>query len=258
MGEMWGASGGSIWAKMKGLACIWHYPAIGARLMAQGCTSSRSAQSAISSSSFPKAAARCTPTGNPPADMLNRWFSHYLYGVDNGVPGDQSAYIVQDAAAQAPMAAAAPSGAPAPNPRLRATALPTPFAAFPVPGSVPVTLHPTAGGRGIASLAFAPVAAGAEALIDDVAFSGSALASAATSANRLLYATPVLTDTVHISGTPRVTLRLAANVKAANLSVWLVMLPYDSRDQVTSGVLVDACTVIRESCSACHQRMVFI
>ena len=45
-------------------------------------------------------------------------------------------------AAQAPMAAAAPSGAPAPNPRLRATALPTPFAAFPVPGSVPVTLHP--------------------------------------------------------------------------------------------------------------------
>ena len=169
--------------------------------------------------------------GNPPADMLNRWFSHYLYGVNNGVPGDQSAYIVQDAGAQAPMAAvaAAPStGAPAANPRLRATALPTPFAAFPVPGTQVVTLHPTTGGRRIASLAFAPVATGAESLIDDVAFSGSALASAPTSPNRLLYATPVLTDTVHISGTPRVTLRMAANVKAANLSVWLVMLPYDS------------------------------
>src|SRR6185312_3984417 len=26
--------------------------------------------------------------GNPPADMVNRWFSHYLYGVDNGVEHD--------------------------------------------------------------------------------------------------------------------------------------------------------------------------
>jgi X-Pro dipeptidyl-peptidase len=33
---------------------------------------------------------------------------------------------------------------------------------------------------------------------------------------------------VHISGTPRVTLRVASNKPAANLSVWLVMLPYDS------------------------------
>ena len=48
------------------------------------------------------------------------------------------------------------------------------------------------------------------------------------SANRLLYATPTLTDTVHISGTPRVTLRVASSAPAANLSVWLVMLPYDS------------------------------
>ncbi len=169
--------------------------------------------------------------GNPPADMLNRWFSHYLYGVENGVPGDQSAYIVQDAAAQAPMAAvAAPSSlaAPAPNARGRVATLPTPFATFPVPGTQAITLHPTAGGRGIAALAFEPVTTGAESLIDNVAFSGSALASAATSMNRLLYATPVLTDTVHLSGTPRVTLRMAANVKAANLSVWLVMLPYDS------------------------------
>lgn len=56
--------------------------------------------------------------------------------------------------------------------------------------------------------------------------SGSALASAAQSGNRLLYATPVFTDTVHISGTTRVTLRIASSKPAANLSVWLVMLPY--------------------------------
>jgi X-Pro dipeptidyl-peptidase len=61
-----------------------------------------------------------------------------------------------------------------------------------------------------------------------VAMSGSADASLEKSQNRLLYATPVFTDTVHISGTPRVTLRLASSTSAANLSVWLVMLPYDS------------------------------
>jgi len=69
---------------------------------------------------------------------------------------------------------------------------------------------------------------GAEKLIDDVSFSGSALAAAAQSPHRLLYATAPLTDTVHISGTPRVTLRIASSKPAANLSVWLVMLPYDS------------------------------
>jgi X-Pro dipeptidyl-peptidase len=48
------------------------------------------------------------------------------------------------------------------------------------------------------------------------------------SSNRLLYATPILSDTIHISGTPRITLRVASSGPAANLSVWLVMLPYDS------------------------------
>lgn len=163
--------------------------------------------------------------GNPPPDMVNRWFSHYLYGVDNGVEKEPPVWIVQDAAAQAPQAAATPQ--PAPGGRGRVMTPPTPFAAFPVPGSAPVELHPTTGGNGVGALAFAP-GKGAEKLVDDVGFSGSALASAAQSPNRLLYATPVLTDTVHISGTVRVTLRVASSVPAANLSVWLVMLPYDS------------------------------
>ena len=45
--------------------------------------------------------------GNPPADMLNRWFSHYLYGIDNGVEKDPPVWIVQDAGAQEPRAMAA-------------------------------------------------------------------------------------------------------------------------------------------------------
>jgi X-Pro dipeptidyl-peptidase len=38
----------------------------------------------------------------------------------------------------------------------------------------------------------------------------------------------VLRDSIHVSGRPTVTLRLAANKPAVNLSVYLVTLPYDS------------------------------
>jgi X-Pro dipeptidyl-peptidase len=165
--------------------------------------------------------------GNPPADMVNRWFSHYLYGVDNGVEKDPPVWIVQDAAAQAPAALTAAAGTAASGRGGRRSVLPAPFASFPVPGSVPVVLHPTPGGSGVAALA-ASASSGTDKFVDDVAMSGSALASAAQSGNRLLYATSMLTDTVHISGTPRVTLRIASSKPAANLTVWLVMLPYDS------------------------------
>ncbi|HEV8410460.1 MAG TPA: Xaa-Pro dipeptidyl-peptidase [Gemmatimonadaceae bacterium] len=167
--------------------------------------------------------------GNPPAQMVNRWFSHYLYGVDNGVEKDPPVWIVQDAAAQTPPERIAAAGTlPAGGRGNRMVVAPTPFASFPVPGSVPVVLHPTAGGAGIGALSNGAAKDGAESLTDDVAMSGSANASAQNSAHRLLYATPILTDTVHVSGTPRVTLRISSSKPAANLTVWLVMLPYDS------------------------------
>jgi X-Pro dipeptidyl-peptidase len=65
-----------------------------------------------------------------------------------------------------------------------------------------------------------------ETLIDDVAFAGAALAKAEQSPNRLLYATPELTAPVHLSGTANVTVRLSSSKPAANLSVWLVVLPW--------------------------------
>ena len=42
----------------------------------------------------------------------------------------------------------------------------------------------------------------------------------------MLYATNELTAPVHLSGTSRVTVRLASSKPAANLSVWLVVLPW--------------------------------
>ncbi|MEP6495777.1 MAG: Xaa-Pro dipeptidyl-peptidase [bacterium] len=192
--------------------------------------------------------------GNPPAEMVNRWFSHYLYGVDNGVEKDPPVWIVQDAAAQEPRALAAAVAQAAADSAAAAAARaagrggdsatatagrgrgrgrgpvtpPTPFASFPVPGAVAVVLHPTAGGTSISNLSFKAANSGSDKLVDDVALSGSAYAMVAQSPHRLLYATPTFTDTVHISGTPKVTLRIASSAPAANLSVWLVMLPYDS------------------------------
>ena len=50
----------------------------------------------------------------------------------------------------------------------------------------------------------------------------------AVSDNRLLYVTAELSEAVHISGTPQVTVRLAASKPAANLSVALIRLPWTS------------------------------
>jgi len=202
--------------------------------------------------------------GNPPAEQVNRWFSHYLYDVDNGVEKDLPVWIVQDAGAQAPLAVAAakryadsvcgqpttpaarqptaprslpvvvavvvaaPVGWGAAGAVVRHPPPPTPFATSRCQDqSSWIFTHKRAVPR-IGKLAYQAGPAGTEKFIDDVAFSGSANAATGESVHRLLYATSTLTDTVHISGIPRITLRIASSKPAANLSVWLVMLPYDS------------------------------
>jgi len=181
--------------------------------------------------------------GNPPDDMVNQWFSHYLYGVNNGVEKAPPVWIVHEEAAQAAQAKAEAARIAAGTPVQRgrrggprpARTAPTPYASFPVPGSVQVVLHPVGDGNSVGTLSVtAPNKQGNEKLVDDVSFSGSALAIAAQSPHRLLFATAPLTDTVHISGTSRITLRVAFSKPAANLTVWLVQLPFDSTTIGTS------------------------
>lgn len=153
--------------------------------------------------------------GPPPLELMNRWFTRYLYGIENGVEHDPLAWIVREGA----------------NPMQ-----PTPYPDYPNPDAAPVTLRPTAGGSSAGGLSLAVSAAqGTETLVDDVAYSGGELARAESSPHRLLYATPPLTAPVHISGTPRITIRLASSKPAANLSVWLVELPFiEERGRPTS------------------------
>jgi X-Pro dipeptidyl-peptidase len=161
--------------------------------------------------------------GAPPLEMLNRWFTRYLYGVENGVERMPKAWIVRETT-PAPAPPVPESG----RGRGRApTPPPTPYPDYPHPAARDVTFHLAAGGDRTGALTLARARGqGRETLVDNVEFGGPALASAESSPHRLLYATPPLAAPVHISGTPRITIRLASSKPAANLSVWLVVLPW--------------------------------
>jgi X-Pro dipeptidyl-peptidase len=79
--------------------------------------------------------------------------------------------------------------------------------------------------------------AGSETLVDDFSEDGKSLARAKASRHRLLYLTPRLKTPVHLSGTPTISVRLACNRPAANLSVWLVSLPWGEGRKGSGGVI---------------------
>jgi X-Pro dipeptidyl-peptidase len=91
-----------------------------------------------------------------------------------------------------------------------------------------VTAHLVKGGNAVGTLSLAAAAKqGTEKLTDDWHVKPGDMALAASSPNRLLYAFPPLKDSIHMSGFTVVTLRLALSKPAANLSVYLVTLPFD-------------------------------
>jgi X-Pro dipeptidyl-peptidase len=150
--------------------------------------------------------------GDPPFELMNKWFTRFLYGVKNGVETGPKAYIVRERDPAAPRSPAPPA---------------TPYADYPNPATSPVVFNLSSGGKTAGGLGLKKTPKqGKESLIDDVQFDAPSLAKASESPNRLIYATPVLTAPVHLSGTTRVTIRLASSAKAANLSVYLVQLPW--------------------------------
>lgn len=148
--------------------------------------------------------------GNPPLELMNKWFTRFLYGVQNGVEKGPKSYIVRERDPGAP----------------RNTAIaPTAYADYPNPAAVPVTFKLSASGSLVDSKT-SLTKQGNLAFTDDVSFDAATLAQAATSQNRLIFSTPELKQPVHLSGTARITIRLASSAPAANLSVYLVQLPW--------------------------------
>jgi len=80
---------------------------------------------------------------------------------------------------------------------------------------------------------------GKETLVDNFSFSGEALAQAEYTSHRLLYMTPELTEDIHLSGVAKVKIKVASSKPAANLSVWLVSLPWRKgrRAKITDNII---------------------
>jgi len=157
--------------------------------------------------------------GQPPAEMMNKWWGHYLHGIDNDVEEGPHAYIVREDAKRSE---------------------PTEYEDYPNPDAGPVTFHLVAGAPERGELVTtASRGQGTETLVDNFSFTGEALARAEWTEHRLIYATPELTQPVHISGVPRITIKLASSKPAANLSVWLVSLPWNDsrRARITDNII---------------------
>ncbi len=150
--------------------------------------------------------------GPPPMRQMNRWFTRYLHGVENGVEDDPRAWIVREDDERSQ---------------------PTSYADYPHPEAQPLRFHLGAGApqRGELQLPV-PADQGTETLVDNFSFSGAALAEAEWTEHRLLYVTPKLSQAIHLSGTPRMRIKLASSAPAANLSVWVVALPWEEGDKV--------------------------
>ncbi|MDO5981003.1 Xaa-Pro dipeptidyl-peptidase [Flavivirga spongiicola] len=157
--------------------------------------------------------------GPPPIKMMNRWFTRYLHGIDNGVENDAKAWIVRE---------------------YDKVNEPTPYKDYPNPEASNITLHLTTGAHKAGGLRTSKIKKqGKETLVDDHSFSGKDLAKAESSKHRLLYVTSKLTKDIHISGTPKVTVKLASSKPAANLSVWLVSLPWNEQEgtRITDNII---------------------
>lgn len=146
--------------------------------------------------------------GPPPLKMMNRWFTRYLHGDLNGVDTEDRAWIVRENDDRSN---------------------PTAYKDYPNPDAAHVKLFLTPGAPQQGGLSTKRTTQKVtETLVDNFSFSGEALAQAEWTSHRLIYVTPELKCPLHISGVARVSIRLACSRPAANLSVWLVSLPWNT------------------------------
>ena len=134
-------------------------------------------------------------------DTLNRFWSHHLFGVQNGVMNGPRAVVERED-----------------NTWVE-------YADWPVPGSeaVPIRFAPGPVPNAIGQLGVqGRQPAATETIVDDASIDANALVSAAASPHRLIYQTAPLTVPVHLSGTPSVSLRMSFDRPAAIVSAMLI------------------------------------
>ncbi|WP_297085691.1 Xaa-Pro dipeptidyl-peptidase [uncultured Draconibacterium sp.] len=157
--------------------------------------------------------------GPPPISMMNRWFTRYLFGVENDVENDAKAWIVREEDEREN---------------------PTPYKDYPNPDASLVKLFLKAGAPGKGELLpVQPSKQDPETLIDNYSFSAEELAKAEETTHRLIYVSPSLKEDLHISGKPKISIKAASSKAAVNLSVYLVSLPWDEgrRVKITDNII---------------------
>ena len=162
--------------------------------------------------------------GPPPMKQMNRWFTRYLHGIENGVEDDPKAWVVREKAKRTE---------------------PTPYGDYPNPDATAVELLPTRlmeNGKGGLELNPPKTSGidsnqGKQTFTDDVSLTGTELAQSDSSDHRLLFVTPELKEPVHLSGTPSLSIKVASSKSAANLSVWVVSLPWNKRGRITDNII---------------------
>ncbi|WP_253776272.1 Xaa-Pro dipeptidyl-peptidase [Goodfellowiella coeruleoviolacea] len=144
---------------------------------------------------------------------LNRWFTRYLYQVANGVEAEPRATLQREDL----------SWVDEPE--------------WPAPGTQDVRLFPWPGGTGRGALtagAAVPGAPTVERLADDATQTVEQLLDAASSGNRLRYATGPASTPLRLSGTARAELRVAFDRPAANMTALLVDRAPDGTSAIIS------------------------
>ncbi|WP_347373714.1 Xaa-Pro dipeptidyl-peptidase [Aequorivita sp. Q41] len=149
--------------------------------------------------------------GPPPLAMMNKWFTKYLFGIENGpeTSGENGpkAWIVREN---------------------DDNNNPTSYANYPNPDAEMVTFKLKANSENEGMLTVEKIKKqGTLTLVDDYHFSGDSLAQLENSIHRLLFVTPILKEDLHLSGLSKLNIKLASSKPAANLSVWMVSLPWN-------------------------------
>lgn len=137
--------------------------------------------------------------------MMNRWFTRYLHGIENGVEKDRDAWITRERETR-----------------------PTTYSSFPDSKASEVILFPAAADEHNGSLISEKYNDQKKlSLIDDHRIKPKNLFERKNEKHRLLFVTPVLEKDLRISGIPRLTVRVSSDKPAANFSAYLLSLPWE-------------------------------
>jgi X-Pro dipeptidyl-peptidase len=141
---------------------------------------------------------------------LNRWFTRYLYKVQNGVEGEPRATIQREDKSWVNEAE------------------------WPAPGTSDATLRLGPGGAARGTLGTSSSGRAVESLTDDATKTAETLVDAASSPNRLSYATGATKAPVRLSGKASVDLRVSFSRPAANVTALLVDRAPDGKSKIVT------------------------